>query len=112
MIVLEIDPELENQWRRVAEFHMAVFVGVASSAIRHVRLNVSRHFAGDTEEEQCLYVCVCVLDCEFYHGIKSHQRVVDIETNRALTNIFSQARRQLRRNANHYRSKAITSSKH
>jgi hypothetical protein len=108
MIDLEIDPELENQWRRVAEFHMAVFVGVASSAIRHVRLNVSRQTAGDTEEEQC----VCELDCEFYHGIKSHHRVVDIETNRALTNIFSQARRQLRRNANQYRSKAITSSKH
>ncbi|MFT5598317.1 MAG: hypothetical protein ACI9YO_002108 [Gammaproteobacteria bacterium] len=108
MIDLKIDPELEDPWRRVAEFHMAVFVGVASSAIRHVRLNVSRQNTGDTEEEQC----VCELDCEFYYGIKSHHRVVDIEKNRALTNIFSQARRQLRRNANQYRSKVITSSTH
>ncbi len=108
MITLKIDPELENPWRQVAEFHMAVFVGVASSAIRHVRLNVSRQGNGATEDEQC----VCELDCEFNHGIKSHHRVVDIEKNRAMTSIFSQARRQLQRNANPYRRKAINSSTH
>jgi hypothetical protein len=39
------------------------------------------------------------LNCEFYHGIKSQHRVVDIEKNRAMTSVFSQALRQLQRNA-------------
>ncbi len=107
MVTLKIDPELEKPWRQVAEFHMAVFVGVASGAIRHVRLDVSRQSAGAIDEP-----CVCELDCEFYHGIKSHHRVVDIEKNRAMTSIFSQARRQLQRNANLRRGRAIGNSAH
>lgn len=103
MIKLNIDPELENPWRQVAEFHLAVFVGVASGAIRHLRLNVSSQSVGVIDEP-----CVCELDCEFNHGLKSHHRVVDIEKNRAMTNIFSQARRQLQRNANRHRGRTIS----
>jgi hypothetical protein len=94
MIKLIIDPELEDQWRQAAEFHLSVFVGVASSVIRHIRLNISSQSGGGIDEP-----CVCELNCDFYHGIKSHHRVVDIEKNRAMTSLFSQARRQLQRNS-------------
>ncbi len=94
MIKLNIDPELEDQWRQIAEFHLSVFVGVAKSAIRHVRLNISCQDVGGTDGPY-----VCALNCEFYHGIKSQHRVVDIEKNRAMTSVFSQALRQLQRNA-------------